>query len=665
MTDLVCAPFLDLIDRMRLEHRTQRSIFDLPRRKWYAPACDADDPDLSVTSHGKRAGTPVGPAAGPHTQMAQNLILGYLAGARIFELKTVQINDQLTIPRPCIDAANVCYNVEWSQELRIADSLSQYVQAAMLIHMLRAAPQVFDSPFGDLDMADPIGDVVFDMSVGYDLAGIQLDVMRRFMAGMADARDTIDRLRTLIPDRLAALRDLDYPAHISTSVTLSTFHGCPPDEIERICEFLLTDMNVDVVVKMNPPMLGQDELEHLLHDVLGYEQITVNPEAYATGLRFDEAVELCSRVTTLASSRGRSFGVKFCNTLEVLNHCDVFGADCRVMYLSGPPLHVIALALADRFRRAIGHELPMSFSAGVDRRNFCDTVACGFLPVTVCTDLLKPGGYGRLPAYLHALRDAMTALGASTLDQYILDAHGQREAANGDPTTAAALNLSIITKETRNDERYHARRNNKAPQRVDSHLTIFDCITCEKCIPACPNDANFIYETPRVDLTYRDVEVRPDGSIAQVGDEKHFHIEQRKQIANFADFCNECGNCDTFCPEHGGPFMQKPNFFGSRASLDASPRDGFLLDTADGSPTLIARIDGNTYQFDGIRYSDDIVTVIVENDRFTRLSPGATAPSAPHRIDMERYHTMATLLRRITDPSRIHQVNTRLHAAHV
>ncbi|MGH7449995.1 MAG: hypothetical protein ACRENG_01485 [bacterium] len=71
-----------------------------------------------------------GPAAGPQTQMAQNLVLSWLGGSRIIELKTVQILDQLKILRPCIDMTNVGYNVEWSQELRLKQSLREYVAAA-------------------------------------------------------------------------------------------------------------------------------------------------------------------------------------------------------------------------------------------------------------------------------------------------------------------------------------------------------------------------------------------------------------------------------------------------------------------------------------------------------------------------------------------------------
>src|SRR5262245_7410715 len=122
MVDLFCTPFVDLIQRMRLEFQNQQSIFDLPARKWFIPAAEptssaAASPDLSVKFHDRVAGNASGPASGPQTQMAQNLVLSWLGGGRIMELKTVQVNDELKISRPCIDAANVGYNVEWSQEL--------------------------------------------------------------------------------------------------------------------------------------------------------------------------------------------------------------------------------------------------------------------------------------------------------------------------------------------------------------------------------------------------------------------------------------------------------------------------------------------------------------------------------------------------------------------
>src|SRR6185369_8840340 len=107
-----------------------------------------------------------------------------------------------------------------------------------------------------------------------------------------------------------------------------------------------------------------------------------------------------------ARARGRTFQVKFSNTLVVRNHRSFFPQSEGVMYLSGEPLHVITLNLVELYRKA-RPEVPISFSAGVDGRNFADCVALGFTPVTTCTDLLRPGGYARLPFYLENLEEKM------------------------------------------------------------------------------------------------------------------------------------------------------------------------------------------------------------------------------------------------------------------
>jgi putative selenate reductase len=666
MVDLHCTPFIDLVDRMRLEFACQQAMFDLPRRKWWLPVAD-HGLDLSVKFHDQIAGTPVGPASGPQTQMAQNLLLSWLAGSRILELKTVQVNDTLVIPRPCIDAANVGYNVEWSQELKVHESLDQYVQGAMLIHMLRHAPEVFGHPFDETDMAGTVGETVFDMSVGYDLAGIQTDKVVNFIRGMMDATVSVERLRDQLPHRLRKLRDLDYPTRISRSITLSTFHGCPADEIERICEFLLGEIGVDVVIKMNPPMLGKERLEHLLHDVMGYTEINVNPQAYTSGLLFDESIAMCKRLGEQAAACGLGLGAKFSNTLEVINHRDFFTLDQKVMYLSGLPLHVITLTLANEFRQHVGPQMPISFSAGIDRKNVATTVACGYVPVTTCTDLLKTGGYGRLPPYFEELGKAMDAVGARTVDDYLLDCRGQRENANGDPTVAGYLNNKLIVEEVQSNPRYYAVQNRTVPKKINSHLVLFDCVTCDKCIPVCPNDANFAYPVEAIDFTYRDVEVHADGSVAEVGEPKQFQLEKTEQIANYADYCNHCGNCDTFCPEYDGPYLMKPSFFGSHTAFDAAvPHDGFFLSGEPGMFSLIARMAKSLYELrqtaNGYAFDDGKVTLAVSPNGTISLAAESQRPTAPHTVDMGRYHALVTLMHGITAGDRVHAVNARLLA---
>src|SRR4029453_9276090 len=89
-------------------------------------------------------------------------------------------------------------------------------------------------------------------------------------------------------------------------------------------------------------------------------------------------------------------------------------------------------------------EGPTSFSAGVDGRNFPDCVALGFTPITTCTDLLRPGGYGRLPKYLDNLEERMRTLGVRRLGDYVVKACGQGPAAiratvDGGPARQALL----------------------------------------------------------------------------------------------------------------------------------------------------------------------------------------------------------------------------------
>ncbi|MCH8840562.1 MAG: glutamate synthase [Planctomycetes bacterium] len=664
MVDLFCTPFVELVDRMRLEFRQQQSMFDLPARKWYLPPTGDGALDLSVKFHDRVAGNPVGPASGPQTQMAQNLVLSWLAGGRIMELKTVQIDDQLKIGRPCIDATNVGYNIEWSQELRVADSLDQYVQGAMLIHMLRHAPEAFGKPLGETDFSGRAGETIYDISIGYDLVGIQTEKVCQFIRGMIDATESVERLRDQLPARLAQLKDLDYPTALSRSITLSTFHGCPADEIERICQFLITEIGVGVIVKMNPPMLGKERLEHLLHDVMGYTEITVNPHAYTSGLMFDESIAMCRRLTELAASRGLGFGAKFSNTLEVTNHRDFFSSDEKVMYLSGLPLHVITLTLAGEFRQQMGAATPISFSAGIDRKNVAPTVACGFVPITTCTDLLKTGGYGRLPAYFKELAAAMAAVGARTIDDYVLDCYGQRDAAGGDPVAAGFLNTPLVVAKTQADARYYATQNRGVPKRIDSHLVTFDCITCDKCIPVCPNDANFSYHTGKIEFAYHDVEVGPDDTVRPVGDEQTFRLEQSEQIANFADYCNHCGNCDTFCPEYGGPYIKKPSFFGTRESWErAAPRDGFYVLQEDGRRTITGRMHGRTSSLSCERsgepcdYDDGVVRVRFSADHEVDRVQSMQLIAGEHAIDMAAYHTLRYLLDGVLDRRRLNQVN--------
>jgi len=624
VAELVPHPFGRLITHLFHELDQAHALFHLPEKKVVR---GLRGKDLSVPFHGHQASTPLGPAAGPHSQLAQNIVLSFLGGGRMIELKTVQILDRLKIPRPCIDAETIGYNVEWSQELTLEESLEEYVKASMLIEILVAS--------GRLALEPGFDRVVFDMSVGYDLEGIRSERVQAFVHGLLDATRIIDRLRPEIPDAFRQYRDLDFRRCISDTLTLSTFHGCPPGEIERIGRYLLEDVGLHTIVKLNPTLLGKAEVMRLLQGVLGYPDEPPD-DAFAADPTWAEAVDIVGGLAEAARAAGRGFGVKLTNTLVVENRRGFFPATETRMYLSGQPLHVLAIRLLARFRETFGDRHLVSFSAGIDARNFADAVSLGLVPVTVCTDLLRTGGYARMEGYFRALGARMDALGAATLDDFVIDAQGQGAAAlerTGAPADALArcraalasrsplraaagpelfarwvsaarlLNTRVYLERVLADPRYTRAATSRRPKKVGSRLVLFDCLTCDKCIPVCPNDANFTYELPAMEVPVRKAQ-RSEAGTWSVRQEGVLVVEKKHQLANFADLCNECGNCDVFCPEDGGPYVLKPRFFGSAAQLDLYPsRDGFYVERRGAGMHVRARFEGQVFSatFEGAR----------------------------------------------------------------
>lgn len=250
-------------------------------------------------------------------------MLAWLGGARVVELKTVQVDDRLVIPRPCIDARTVGFNVEWSQELRVEQALEEYVAAWMLIRILQE-----EGVAGGPQAEDPI---VFDMSVGYDLAGVGTRKVSDFVRGLQDATPVIDRLRARLTGPLARFRDLDFAPQVSAGITLSTFHGCPAGEIEGIVTTLLRELKTHTIIKLNPTLLGYDAVDGIVRGELGYEHLQLDRQAFDHDLQWDDCVAMVERLDGVARAEGRSLGVKFTNTLVVKNH-DAFFPGEPTMY---------------------------------------------------------------------------------------------------------------------------------------------------------------------------------------------------------------------------------------------------------------------------------------------------------------------------------------------
>ena len=59
------------------------------------------------------------------------------------------------------------------------------------------------------------------------------------------------------------------------------------------------------------------------------------------------------------------------------------------------------------------------------------------------------------------------------------------------------------------------------------------------------------------------------------------------------DFCNECGNCATFCPTAGKPYRDKPRLYLDRADFEAQQDNAFMI---LGSGVVEARAAGETHR---------------------------------------------------------------------
>jgi putative selenate reductase len=567
----------------------------------------------------------------------------------------------------------VGFNIEWSQELSLEQSLEEYVKAMMLIEMAKAS-----------GLAPGLDDSVIDMSVGYDLAGIRSDKVRAFIAGMKDASAVIERLRPQIPDAHARFRELAYPTCISDSVTVSTFHGCPPGEIEAIAAHLMAEEGLDVVVKLNPTLLGKADLNAILHDSLGYADLVVPDATFEKDAKWEDVRGIVSRLGELADKVGRGFGVKFSNTLLVHNHKQFFPAGTGEMYLSGPPLHVLAIELVARFRAEFGDRFPISFSAGIDVGNFADTVALGLKPVSVCTDLLKGAGYGKGTDYIADLADRLVEVEATDLDIFTLKAFGLAEAALGDLKIAAERKTALTTALTtgadlreaagpdfeawvsaarlrntahyaarvRTDRRYSRPEVDHPPRRTGIPLALLDCETCGKCVNVCPNDAIFRYPLPQEPVVTATLS---PGSTVAVGETQP--VTRAQQIGIFADVCNRCGNCDVTCPETGGPFARKANVFGSLASLDDAPdRDGLAIErTATGLRSHV-RDNGERFTID-----DDGARLICQGDgldlSIDPAAPELVSGTADRPADIGRMILLARIARAVTAPTIVTYAN--------
>jgi putative selenate reductase len=455
---MIPIPFNGLLTWIVNEYQSEKTIFGIPESKFYSKK---DDSAFQV--FGEKCETPLGPAAGPHTQVAQNLVAAYLTGGRFFELKTVQIMDELEIEKPCIDAEHETYNTEWSTELTVAQAYDEYVKAWFLLHLL-------NEMFGFSKAKERA--FVFNMSVGYDLEGMKSPKIDGFIEGLKDAsgREIFQECQASL---IKAIKEGEIPGlsdpsfvelispQISNSVTLSTMHGTPPEDQEKICKYLMAEKGLHTYVKLNPTLHGYAYVKDAFEN-LGYVESLLKEESFSHDMQYPDAVEMLRNLTAHAQQVGVEFGVKLSNTLAVVNDKGTLPTD--EMYMSGRALYPLTVNLALKLSQEFNGELSISYSGGADAFNIIDLLQSGLKPITMATYFLKPGGYERM-TQLAELVDGQN--GILALDSVDLE------------------KLAQVAENALENPRYAKEGKSSEPMKINYSLEMLDCFVAP-CTVGCP-----------------------------------------------------------------------------------------------------------------------------------------------------------------------------------
>lgn len=447
-------PFSQLMNWILEEHKNYGSIFGVAKLARY-------ESGQALPIFKEKIESPYGPAAGPNTQLAQNIVASYAGGARFFELKTVQIMDgeelAKCVAKPCITAEDECYNCEWSTELYVPQAFAEYVKAFFACKLLAK----------EFSLGDPDA-FVFNMSVGYDLAGIQSEKIDTYLNGMKDASGspvwkecmdwTLSHLDKFQNVDAAYVKSIS--PKVSDSITESTLHGCPPAEIERIATYLVTEKGLNTYVKCNPTLLGYDFARKTL-DGLGFDYVQFDDHHFKEDLQKEDAFPMFRRLMTLCASKGLEFGVKLTNTFPV----DVAAGELPgdEMYMSGRSLLPLSLSLASQLTHEFGGKLRISYSGGADVYSVKDLFEAGIWPITMATTVLKPGGYERF-----------TQIGAT-----LADCGSKPWAGVDSPKVDAIVDAAL------SGARYRKPVKPLPSHKLDQKVPLVDCFTAP-CRSGCP-----------------------------------------------------------------------------------------------------------------------------------------------------------------------------------
>jgi putative selenate reductase len=112
---------------------------------------------------------------------------------------------------------------------------------------------------------------------------------------------------------------------------------------------------------------------------------------------------------------------------------------------------------------------------------------------------------------------------------------------------------------------------------------------CDKCVEVCPNRANYTVAVSPASLTLPTLSCQ-QGRLEMMGEDV-FRVEQGRQIIHVDDFCNECGNCATFCVHDGKPYQDKPRLFLTEGDFELETDNAFYV-VRDAEKWIVRRREG-------------------------------------------------------------------------
>jgi putative selenate reductase len=170
------------------------------------------------------------------------------------------------------------------------------------------------------------------------------------------------------------------------------------------------------------------------------------------------------------------------------------------------------------------------------------------------------------------------------------------------------------------------------------------CLDCDQicsiCVGVCPNLAILTYASEPRNVQVPVVDV--DGDTVEVISSAPYRVDQKLQVAVLTDFCNECGNCATFCPTAGLPYVDKPRLYLNEADFAAQSDNAFML--LEGG-AMAGRWNGETHRITrngDLTYETPAATVHV--DPVSWRVTGADASGTIEGIDLRPAAAMYALL---------------------